>query len=289
MKYCARGRNRCRWAAMLAIFTAVALQLPAPVAAQFARPVPRAARPFDPGIAGPAVISPQPYYSIDVFPFAPMFGYPVANLGFPQPLGHQIVETSPNGYYYRPVTDLSEFVARAAAALRAADYPQVLVELQPVLAEDSDDGQAWMLRAQALFGMQSYARAAQALHSAMRLLPAEEWGRPVLKCDTYFASAGEFSARLRALESHVAAHPREGSGHFLLGYYYAYSGKGSQAERELRTALQLMTGDDELAQALLDPLTHKPPDQKPRPGLPREERGNERRSPRDEKRSPREF
>jgi len=253
---------------------AAALLSPPHARAQVAPTLPRTSRSFDPGLAGAGVIPPQPYLLVDAFPFAPIFGYPVANLGFPQPLGHQIVETSPNSYYYRPVTDLGSFVARAVAALRAANYAQVLVELEPVLAETPDDGQAWMLRAQALFGLASYPQAAQALHAALRLLPREEWGRPVLNSGTYFASAVEYRARLRALESHVATHPREGSGHFLLGYYYGYSGKVSAAERELRTALQLMTGDDSLAQALLSRAVAQPrapSDDKPRPGLPRVE------------------
>lgn len=218
-----------------------------------------------------SVIRPRGYLTYDAFPFAPLFGYPAVNLGFPQPLGHQIISYGSNGYIYRPVTDLGAYYDRAAAALKAADYTQVLIELEPVLSEMPEDGDSWMLEAQALFAMGNYGKAASSLHSALRLLPQSSWGRPVMKAADYFASEAEFMARLRALEGYVRQHPREAAGHFLLGYFYGYRGEPALAERELRTALQLVTGDDELANALLAPLPGAPArpatDEKPRPGL----------------------
>ena len=42
-------------------------------------------------IGGASVIRPGAYLTYDAFPFSPLFGYPAVNLGFPQPLGHQII------------------------------------------------------------------------------------------------------------------------------------------------------------------------------------------------------
>ena len=99
------------------------------------------------GIGSSGVIRPSASLSIDPFAFSPFFGYPSINLGFPQPLGHQIMPTGPNGYIYRPVTDLGTLVDQALAALRAADYDNVLLQLDPVLTEAPDDGTAWLIRA----------------------------------------------------------------------------------------------------------------------------------------------
>ncbi|HVU87307.1 MAG TPA: hypothetical protein VHD36_08295 [Pirellulales bacterium] len=222
-------------------------------------------------IGAGSVLRPSGFLTYDAFPFSPLFGYPAVNLGFPQPLGHQIISYGANGYIYRPVTDLGAYYDRAAAALKAGNYSQVLIELDPVLKEMPEDGDTWMLQAQALFALGTYGKAATALHTALRLLPQSSWGRPVMKAGEYFSSEAEFTARLRALEAYVRTHPREGAGHFLLGYYYGYRGHPSQAVAELRTALQLVTGDDELANALLAPLGSAPAaddaGEKPRPAL----------------------
>jgi tetratricopeptide (TPR) repeat protein len=227
--------------------------------------LPRAQQGPNYGIGNAGVIRPSGSLSIDPFAFSPFFGYPSINLGFPQPLGHQIISTGPNGYIYRPVTDLGALVNQALVSLRSADYDNVLLQLDPALTETPDDGAAWLLRAQALFGLASYAKAAQSLHIAMRLLPPSEWGQPITKRGEYFRSSEEYTARLRALEAYVRAHPNEGAGHFLLGYHYGYLGHDSLAERELETALRLVVGD-EAAAALLQSLT-PPADQRPRPGL----------------------
>ncbi|HEY1600172.1 MAG TPA: hypothetical protein VGG64_11245 [Pirellulales bacterium] len=219
------------------------------------------------GLGSSAAISPVPQLSFYAFPFVSVFGPPAPNLGYPQPLGHQIIPTGPNGYIYRPVANLGDFLQRAVAALREANYAQVLVELDPLLTETPDDGDVWLLRAQAMFGLADYGKAAESLHVALRVLPREEWGRPIVKRRDYFRSPEEYTARLRALESYVRLHPDVGAGHFLLGYHYGYLGRATEAERELQTALQLMTGSDELAHALLAPAADTSAAPRPRPGL----------------------
>ncbi len=239
------------------------------------QPMPDAAR-F--GVAGSGVI--RPGITITSYPslfYAPLLSHTVPNVGFPQPLGHQVVATGPNSYVYRPVTDLGAFVGRAFAALRAGDYERALVETDPVLTQTPDSGQAWMIRAQAFFALASYSKAAEALQAAMRLLPQEEWGRPVRKSREYFASAEEYSARLSALERYAALHPSDAAAHYVLGYHYGYLGRASEAATQLQMALRLMTGDDALANALLAPLSPAEAalspaeaaldsDQRPRPG-----------------------
>ena len=95
------------------------------------------------------------------------------------------------------MTNLAAYYDRAVAALRTANYNQVLVELDPVLSETPEDGDTWMVRAQALFALGTYGKAASSLHTALRLLPNAEWGRPVVRVRDYFASEAEFAVRLR--------------------------------------------------------------------------------------------
>ncbi len=239
------------------------------------RRVPSARTATTASLGSGSVIRPSGFLTYNAFPFSPLFGYPAVNLGFPQPLGHQIISYGSNGYVYRPVTDLGAYYDRAAAALKAANYNQVLIELDPVLQEMPDDGDSWMLEAQALLRWAPTARRPVRCTGRVQRLPQSSWGRPVVKAADYFASEAEFAARLRALEAYVRLHPREGAGHFLLGYFYGYRGKATQAESELRTALRLVTGDDELANALLAPLSATPAaagdQEKPRPGLDEDE------------------
>jgi len=230
-------------------------------------------------IGGASVIAPSAFIVADPFPYSGLLANPVVNLGYPQPLGFQRISTGPNGYIYRPVTDLRMLVDQARGALKGADYELALVHLDPVLASAPDDGTAWMIRAQALFAAGSYAKAASALHMALRLLPRYAWGQPVTNPPEFFASDAEYAARLRALETYVATHPDEGAGHFLLGYHYGYRGRGTDANRELRTALRLATGSDKAAEALLAPTAGTPrpleaqvqPSDAPSPGLARED------------------
>ena len=222
-------------------------------------------------IGGASVIRPGAYLTYDAFPFSPFFGYPAVNLGFPQPLGHQIISYGPSGYTYRPVTDLGTYYDRGArGADCAANYKQVLVELDPVLSEMPNDGDTWMVRAQALFALGNYGKAASSLHTALRLLPNSDWGRPVVRACATILPRRPSSPPACASGNVCRAIIREGAGHFLLGYYYGYRGNTSLAERELRTALRLVTGDEELANALLAPLQAAPlvpVEDKPRPGL----------------------
>ncbi|MBI2827609.1 MAG: hypothetical protein HYX69_23280 [Planctomycetia bacterium] len=225
------------------------------------------AAPPDYGAGPQGIIRQGAVPPIDAFPFGPLFGYPAANLGSPQPSGHQVIPTGPNGYVYRPVTDLGKFIELAVRALKSGDYQAVLVQIEPVVTEQPGEGYAWLIRAQALFGLARYTEAAESLHTALRLLPQERWGQPVVRFREYFASAAEYTARLRALEWHVRSQPQDPAGHYLLGYHYGYLGHEELATRELAATVRLLTGKDVSAGDVLAPSGDEPP----RPGLPRED------------------
>ena len=213
------------------------------------------------GVGSASVISPTPRLSYSVynaFPFVSVFGPPALNIGFPQPLGHQIISTGPNSYIYRPVTDLGNYMARALAALRSANYAQAVVELEPVVSESPDDGNAWLLRAQALFGLAEYGKAAEACTWRCASCRARSGAGRSSSGAIIFARPRSTPPGCVRWKVMCRLNPRGGAGHFLLGYHYGYLGHAAEAERELHTALELMTGSNELADALLNTTTAAP-------------------------------
>ena len=128
-----------------------------------------------------------------------------------------------------------------------------------------------MLQAQALFALGSYSKAATALHScACGFCHSRLGGGPVVKAADYFASEAEFASLpedARGPCTRTRQRICSPSSAWLL---LRLSQRPALAKRELRTALQLVTGDDELANALLTPLASTaaaPNQEKPRPGL----------------------
>jgi len=191
------------------------------------------------GMGQSGVIRPQVYTYYNSWTWSPLFGPPTIGSGFPQPLGFQHISTGPNSYVFRPVTDLTMLVGLARQSIQEADYQAALVNLEPVLANAPDDGEALLTQSQALFGLGRFPESAETLHLAWRNLSRDDWGAPVRNFKTYFRSGQEYTARLRALESFVREHPAESSGHYLLGYHYGYLGYSAEATRELETAIKL--------------------------------------------------
>jgi hypothetical protein len=134
---------------------------------------------------------------------------------------------------------------------RQADYIATLETLRTILENETNPGEAELLAAHALFGLEAYREAAGALRAALRALSEDRWGEIVSNHRDYFASSAEYDQRLRALERHVARNPRDPSARFLVGYHYAYGGLTADATAELQTAVAL-DRNNWLAAELLD-------------------------------------
>jgi len=184
-------------------------------------------------------------------PYPTLFPNSAVYSGYPQPLGHQIINTSRNSYVYRPVTDLRGMVATAIENLRAGRFEEALVELEPARAEAADDGYAALLESQAQFGAGRYSKAAESLRVALAHLPQDRWGQTVVDHSEYFGSSDRYMKRLYALASHVRQQPAGAAAHFLLGWHLGFLGHKTGAARELRSAIDLSSRQDDLAQRLL--------------------------------------
>lgn len=184
-----------------------------------------------------------------------------------QPIGHQIIATSPNGYVYRPVyaddntaasialpdpresavtplairqqsiSSSSELFGGSALALfKAGRYEATIDRLNRQLDAKPDDGDAWLLLVQCYFGLTNYEAAAEALAAALAYAPEHDWDKYIANYPKYFASSLRFAMHLRSLERFVELHPEQTEGHLLLGYQYGSLGKIDRALAELALA-----------------------------------------------------
>lgn len=192
-----------------------------------------------------------------------------------QPIGHQTIATSHNGYVYRPVyaDDASaasiampnaleatggappmlrapagppstDALFEAALALfKAGRYEAAIDRLNRVLNQKRDHGDACLLLVQAYFGLANYEAAADALSAALAVAPEYNWEKYARGYRKYFASPLRFAMHLRTLERFVELNPDRVEGHLLIGYEYGSLGKTDQALAELALAHPNMEGD----------------------------------------------
>jgi tetratricopeptide (TPR) repeat protein len=185
-----------------------------------------------------------------------------------QPIGHQVIATSPNGYVYRPVyaddataasiqlPDPQESISgppvgmsrpsavaspealREAALVlfKAAKYEAAIDRLNRLIDLKPDDGDAWLLLVQCQFGLANYEAVADALANALATSPELDWGKYVANYQRYFASSLRFAMHLRTLERFVELHPDRFEGHLMIGYQYGSLGETDRAIAELALA-----------------------------------------------------
>lgn len=180
-----------------------------------------------------------------------------------QPIGHQTIATSPNGYVYRPVYandptsasiawDSSQEAAAPAgsgpppgptstdalfdAALvlfKSGRYEAAIDRLNRLVDQSPNEGRAYLLLVQSYFGLARYEVAVDALAAALNAAPEYEWGKFVRDYSRYFASPLRFAVHLRTLERFVETHPDRFEGHLLLAYQYGSLDKTDRALAEL--------------------------------------------------------
>lgn len=182
-----------------------------------------------------------------------------------QPIGHQTIATSPNGYIYRPVYADDPTAATIAfdngpnaigqsrtaggaplgppspdalleAALvlfKAGRYEAAIDRLNRLVDQSPNEGRAYLLLVQSYFGLGKYEMAVNALAAALNSAPEYEWGKYVRDYSRYFASPLRFAVHLRTLERFVELQPERFEGHLLLAYQYGSLGKTDRALAEL--------------------------------------------------------
>ena len=156
--------------------------------------------------------------------------------------------------------DATRLMDAAVAACRVGDYVAALAALDRLVAQDPADGYAHLLRAFALFMLQDYLAASDALHRALWTLPRREWGAVVGNWQDYVLDQAAFQRALRGLEQFVSEQPLLPEGHFLLGFHYGYLGRHREAVDQLAEALELYQLDG-VAPELLHFFRSVPPAQ----------------------------
>ena len=173
----------------------------------------------------------------------------------PQPTGHQIISTGPNGYVYRPTYAVpvlpvavaplappsvgpsqmatNDMVAEATSLFLAGRYADVLTRLQTVAPSDRRIGLARLLESNAYFALERYPQAVASLEAALAVLPENAWGSIVADHRDWYG-ASRYVDHLRALEMHVAAVPTDAAARLLLGYHAGSLGQKAQALAQLR-------------------------------------------------------
>jgi tetratricopeptide (TPR) repeat protein len=257
-----RGDVRGRLAAG-ALAAICLLVLAQPAAAQFS-----AGRVLYAGRRGTTVVAPPPGPGpLDPLSVAAYWGFWPNPVIARQPIGHQTIATSPNGYIYRPVyaddataagiampnaaesiggapraspsrhAASAEAIFEAARVLfKAGRYEAAIDRLNRLIDQKPDEGEAYLLLTQAYFGLTNYEAAAEALAAALATAPEFTWEKYVGDYAKHFASPLRFAMHLRALERFVESHPERFEGHLLLGFQYGCLGATERALAELALA-----------------------------------------------------
>jgi tetratricopeptide (TPR) repeat protein len=158
-----------------------------------------------------------------------------------------------------------ELFDSARAAFKRGDYAKAqslderAIELMP------RDATLHEFRALTLFAQKHYDEAAAGLYAVLAAGPGWSWDTLA----ALYPDVDTYTRQLRALESHVRAHPNSSPAHFVLAYHYLTVEQPEAAVRQLQDVAKL-TPDDPLAKQLIKaftkPPTEKPVAQKPLPG-----------------------
>ena len=235
----------------------------------------------------------RPVYPNPFGPYSLLGGYARAAVTAPQPTGHEIIPTGPNGYIYRPTYNAASFGppdplaidpslagnlaqpadawTTAVEAFRAGQFDAALVALQPLLTASNQQGAAQQNSAQAgtahLLAMHAhfaagrYAQAVSELRAGLARLPQTSWGLVLDRYRDYYG-ATRYTQHLAALESYVQQQPTNADAQLLLGYHAAYLGQTAAASAHLRRAVELAPSDTlarELWSRFAGPWDHQAP------------------------------
>jgi hypothetical protein len=218
------------------------------------------------GRRGTTVIAPPPGPGpLDPLSVAAYWGFWPNPVLARQPIGHQTIATSPNGYIYRPVyaddataasialPDAEESggmpmpgpglrpaqetsLQSAIKRFKSGDYEAAIDRASRALDDNPKDGDALLLLVQCYFALTNYEAAAELLPAALAAAPEYDWEKYARNYKKYYPSSLRFAMHLRALERFVELHPERREGHLLIGYQYGSLGSIDRALVELSRA-----------------------------------------------------
>jgi len=184
---------------------------------------------------------------------------PPADGGFPAP-APQAGPAAPEGAEAQPERKPHPDFEPAVQDFLAGRYQQSLERLDRVVQAEPDNGEAWLAAMHANFALGRYGRAAAALAEAAALDAFPRGYR--FDPRPLYAKTGNFDRALQALDSHIAANPKDVDAVLLRAYLHVSLGERNQAQDLIQRALEIRPAD-ETAPALALALLPPPPPPQP--------------------------
>jgi tetratricopeptide (TPR) repeat protein len=135
---------------------------------------------------------------------------------------------------------------RARSALYGGDYATSLEFIDRAISSAPSDVLLHEFRAQCLFAMQRYKRAAGTLYAVLSVGPGWNW----TTMSSLYPDVEAYTRQLRTLEDYVQQNPNSTDGRFVLAYHYLTQGHNDSAARQLKAVCRLAP-KDRLSQQLL--------------------------------------
>jgi TolA-binding protein len=134
-------------------------------------------------------------------------------------------------------------------------YQDALQHLDRVVRDEPDNGEAWLAVMQANFALGRYGEASTALAKAAAL-DAFPRGYRFDPHPLYARQPGAYDGFVKALDAHLATHPRDADALLVRAYLYLAEGQRTPARQTLDRVLEVRPDDEtapRLAIALLPP------------------------------------
>lgn len=232
----------------------------------------------------PRIVSVTPWGYYDL-----LGGYQRYYPTVPQPTGHRITPTGPNGYVYEPVynpppfgvapgatvverpvmpgqvvspattpattnrvpqaTAISALVREILTTFRAGRYADVVTQCDTALIDDPRLGAIHLLQSHALFALARYDESAGALRRGLSVLDESQWSLLMSERNQFYPT-GAYDPLLDKLRQFSTAQPNDAPVRFLLGYHLGMVGRTGEAREHLNAVRQLEP-TDEFSQRLL--------------------------------------
>jgi tetratricopeptide (TPR) repeat protein len=144
--------------------------------------------------------------------------------------------------------------ATARAEFKKGNYAEATKAIDRAIRLLSGDRTMHEFRALTLFAQKKYNDASAAVYAVLAEGPGWNWDTMAGLYD----KPQTYTKQIRALETYVSEHPKDGALHFLLAYHYLVLDERKPAIDELRAAAKL-TPKDKLSGLLADVLEKMPP------------------------------
>ena len=139
---------------------------------------------------------------------------------------------------------------RGRDAFLRGEYEQALQLTEQAIQKVPQDPVMHEFAAQCLFALGRYQQAATVLNALLAVSPGMDWTTMI----SLYRSSDEYTAKLRALETHIKQNPQDVAAIFVLAYHYLICGHMDAAAQLLQRVVEAQP-DDRVARWMLDALT----------------------------------